>query len=111
MIDRYQSVAAHGSARIVRSCGFDSIPSDIGVWFLQREARKQYEQVCGEIKLLVKAMKGGASGRTFANMMNALETTIPATAQPAKCSAKALSVLPGTSWRPGTVSGRRLRHG
>jgi short subunit dehydrogenase-like uncharacterized protein len=36
MIDRFQSAAEKSGARIVHSCGFDSIPSDIGVWFLQR---------------------------------------------------------------------------
>jgi short subunit dehydrogenase-like uncharacterized protein len=73
MIDRFQSAAEKSGARIVHSCGFDSIPSDIGVWFLQREARNNRGEICSEIKLLVKAMKGGASGGTFASMMNALE--------------------------------------
>jgi short subunit dehydrogenase-like uncharacterized protein len=73
MIDRFQADAGRSGAKIVHSCGFDSIPSDMGVWFLQREARKRHGEVCSEIKLLVKAMKGGASGGTFASMMNALE--------------------------------------
>lgn len=73
MIDRFQADAEESGARIVHSCGFDSIPSDIGAWFLQREARRLHGQPCEEIKLLVKAMKGGASGGTVASMMNALE--------------------------------------
>ncbi len=73
MIDRFQSDAQKSGARIVHSCGFDSIPSDIGVWFLQRQAQKRHGSPCSEIKLLVKAMKGGASGGTFASMMNAFE--------------------------------------
>jgi len=73
MIDRFQSDAEKSGARIVHSCGFDSIPSDIGVWFLQREAQQLHGGPCTEIKLLVKATKGGASGGTFASMMNALE--------------------------------------
>jgi len=73
MIDQFQALAEVSGAKIVHSCGFDSIPSDIGVWFLQQEARKLNGEVCTEIKLLVKAMKGGASGGTFASMMNALE--------------------------------------
>lgn len=73
MIDRFQSDAENSGARIVHSCGFDSIPSDIGVWFLQREAQKLHGAPCAAVKLLVKAMKGGASGGTFASMMNALE--------------------------------------
>ena len=73
MIDRFQSDAEASGARIVHSCGFDSIPSDIGVWFLQQEAQKYHGDPCADVKLLVKAMKGGASGGTFASMMNALE--------------------------------------
>ena len=73
MIDRFHSDARKSGARVVHSCGFDSIPSDIGVWFLQREAQKLHGEPCVEIKLLVKAMKGGASGGTYASMMNALE--------------------------------------
>jgi short subunit dehydrogenase-like uncharacterized protein len=73
MIDRFQSDAEQSGARIVHSCGFDSIPSDIGVWFLQQQARKKHGEVCSEIKLLVKAIRGGASGGTFASMLNALE--------------------------------------
>jgi short subunit dehydrogenase-like uncharacterized protein len=73
MIDQHQSAAAQSGARIVHSCGFDSIPSDIGVYFLQREARAAYGEPCEEVTLLVKAIKGGASGGTFASMLNAVE--------------------------------------
>jgi short subunit dehydrogenase-like uncharacterized protein len=73
MIDKYQVAAVQSGARIVHSCGFDSIPSDIGVFFLQREARATFGEPCNEIILLVKAIKGGASGGTFASMLNAIE--------------------------------------
>ncbi|MFQ6005828.1 MAG: saccharopine dehydrogenase family protein [Woeseia sp.] len=73
MIDRFQQDAEKSGARIVHSCGFDSIPSDIGVWLLQQQATERHGGPCAEIKLLVKAMKGGASGGTFASMMNAVE--------------------------------------
>ena len=73
MIDRYQQTARQQGARIVHSCGFDSIPSDFGVWFLQQHALEQHGQLCQEIKLLVKAMKGGASGGTIASSMTAME--------------------------------------
>lgn len=73
MIDRFQADAEQSGARIVHSCGFDSIPSDIGSWFLQEAAQRLHGVPCAEVKLLVKAMKGGASGGTIASMMNALE--------------------------------------
>jgi len=70
MIDAHDDVARQSGARIVHCCGFDSIPMDIGAWFLQKEAKERYGAYCDSIVLLVKAMKGGASGGTMASMMN-----------------------------------------
>ncbi len=70
MIDAHDATARNSGARIVHSCGFDSIPMDIGAWFLQQEARQRYGGYCESIVLLVRAMKGGASGGTMASMMN-----------------------------------------
>ncbi len=60
-------------ARIVHACGFDSVPSDMGVWFLQREAQERFGSPCTSISMGVKAMKGGASGGTIASIMNLIE--------------------------------------
>ena len=70
MIDAHDATARRSGARIVHCCGFDSIPMDIGAWFLQQEARQRYGAYCESIVLLVRAMKGGASGGTMASMMN-----------------------------------------
>ena len=70
MIDAHDATARKSGARIVHCCGFDSIPMDIGAWFLQQEAKKRSGACCSSITLLVKAMKGGASGGTMASMMN-----------------------------------------
>jgi short subunit dehydrogenase-like uncharacterized protein len=73
MIDDYQVLAAESGARIVHACGFDSIPSDLGVWFLQRHCQDTYGQPAERVELIVKAMRGGASGGTIASMMNMME--------------------------------------
>ncbi len=73
MIDRYQDRATETGARIVHACGFDSIPSDLGVWYTQQEAIEQLGESCVSISMGVKAMKGGASGGTVASMMNLME--------------------------------------
>ena len=73
MIDAHDADARRSGARIVHCCGFDSIPMDIGAWFLQREALRRHGAYCESISLLVKAMKGGASGGTMASMMNVME--------------------------------------
>lgn len=70
MIDRYESTAAATGARIVNCCGFDSIPSDLGVHFLQREALERFGRYFTHIKMRVKAMRGGVSGGTAASIMN-----------------------------------------
>lgn len=73
MIERYQQQARQSGARIVHCCGFDSIPSDLGVHFLQGEALKQFGAPCQRIKMRVKAMKGGMSGGTVASIMNVVK--------------------------------------
>ena len=72
MIDAHDATARQSGARIVHCCGFDSIPMDIGAWFLQQEAQQRYGAYCDSIVLLVRAMKGGASGGTMASMMNVM---------------------------------------
>ena len=72
MIDRHQAAAAESGARIVMSCGFDSIPSDLGVHCLQQHAKETFGAPVSEVHLLVRAMRGGASGGTFASMLNAV---------------------------------------
>lgn len=72
MIDRYESAAKESGARIVHACGFDSIPSDLGVYFLQDAATQRFGKPCSQIRMRVKAMRGGASGGTIASMLNAM---------------------------------------
>ena len=70
MIATYEKQAQESGARIVHCCGFDSIPFDLGVHFLQREARARFGQPCTTVKMRVKSMRGGFSGGTFASVMN-----------------------------------------
>lgn len=67
---RHEADAKKSGARIVHCCGFDSIPSDMGVHFLQRQALAQFGETCDRIDMRVAAMKGGASGGTIASMIN-----------------------------------------
>ena len=62
MVARYQSLAEKTGARIVHCCGFDSIPSDLGVYFLQQQSKSRYGEYCSTVKMRVKAMRGGFSG-------------------------------------------------
>jgi len=73
MIDRYGDAAQESGARIVHCCGFDSIPSDLGVYFLQRESMRRLGQPCSRVRMRVRAMRGGFSGGTAASLMNAIK--------------------------------------
>lgn len=70
MIERYEDAAKRSGARIVNSCGFDSIPSDLGVMYLQEQAVQKFGGMCPQVKMRVKSMQGGASGGTIASGVN-----------------------------------------
>lgn len=73
MIDQHQETAVASGARIVHSCGFDSIPSDLGVWFTQQQAQERFGTHCSTVAMRVKALKGGASGGTIASGLNVMD--------------------------------------
>ncbi len=73
MIDRYQAAAAASGARIVLSCGFDSLPFDLGVLFLQDAARETHGMACKRVRGRVRAMNGEFSGGTAASLGGTLE--------------------------------------
>jgi short subunit dehydrogenase-like uncharacterized protein len=73
MLQRYETTARRSGARIVNCCGFDSIPSDLGVHFVQREAMQRFGVPCTRIKMRVKTMRGGFSGGTVASLMNVVK--------------------------------------
>lgn len=73
MIRAYEPTARSSGARIVHCCGFDSIPSDLGVYFLQQQARKRFGTPCSAVKMRVKAARGGFSGGTVASLLNVVK--------------------------------------
>lgn len=70
MQDQHEKTAQDSGAIIVHSCGFDSIPSDLGVHFLQQHAMREFGTPCNRINMRVAKLKGGASGGTIASMIN-----------------------------------------
>ena len=73
MIDAHEAAARASGARIVHNCGFDCIPSDLGVWFTQREAAARFGAPSPHVKLRVASFSGGVSGGTAASMMELVE--------------------------------------
>lgn len=68
IIERYSQQARSTKARLVPACGFDSVPSDLGVFFLQEEFKARHASYCDRIKMRVVSIKGGLSGGTLASM-------------------------------------------
>jgi short subunit dehydrogenase-like uncharacterized protein len=73
MIEAHQDDASASGARMIHTCGFDSIPSDLGVYFLQREMRARHGRPCSLIQCRVAGFSGGASGGTIASMLSMME--------------------------------------
>lgn len=70
MIDEHHEIAKANGTKIVNSCGFDSIPSDLGVYFIQKQSQKKYNQKAKHIKMRVAGAKGGISGGTYESLSN-----------------------------------------
>jgi short subunit dehydrogenase-like uncharacterized protein len=68
MIDAHEAAARRSGARIVFSCGYDSLPFELGVFFLQEAAKKQLGTAVNRVKGRVRKMKGTFSGGTAASM-------------------------------------------
>jgi short subunit dehydrogenase-like uncharacterized protein len=68
MIDAHEAAAKASGARIVFSCGFDSIPFELGVFFCEATAKKVLGAPVSRVKGRVRHLKGGPSGGTVASI-------------------------------------------
>ena len=68
MIDKHETTAKTSGARIVFSCGFDSLPFELGVFFCQETAKKIFGAPVSRVKGRVRDMKGTFSGGTYASI-------------------------------------------
>ncbi|MGH6679025.1 MAG: saccharopine dehydrogenase family protein [Bradyrhizobium sp.] len=74
MIDAHEKTAQSSGARIVFSCGFDSLPFELGAFFVQEEARRVFGAPASRIKGRVREMRGTLSGGTAASARATFET-------------------------------------
>src|ERR1700712_1683361 len=68
MIDAHEATAKSSGGRIVFSCGFDSIPFELGVFFCEATAKKIFGAPVSRVKGRVRDLKGGPSGGTVASI-------------------------------------------
>jgi short subunit dehydrogenase-like uncharacterized protein len=73
-IDDNHELARSTGARIVHSCGFDSIPSDIGVHVLDQQVKADGAGELTDTTLVVTSLRGGFSGGTIDSMRHQLDT-------------------------------------
>ena len=73
MIDKYHSKAKENKIKIINSCGFDSIPSDMGVFYSQKNLFEKTGKYANIINMRVAGAKGGISGGTYNSLSNVLE--------------------------------------
>lgn len=73
MIDRHDEAARASGARILNACGFDSIPSDLGVQFLQEQALARFGEYCRHIRNGFESGHIAVSGGSFASGLGVLE--------------------------------------
>ncbi len=73
VIPQYQAAAEASGARIVHTCGFDSVPFDMGNWYLQKVMFERHGVYARQVKARVGRNRGAASGGTIASILNMME--------------------------------------
>jgi short subunit dehydrogenase-like uncharacterized protein len=111
-IDLYHKRAVDTGARIVHSCGFDSIPSDLTVFALHRRAEQDQAGQLVDTNLVVRSFAGGVSGGTVASLIELMRAassdpearrvmTDPYTLTPDRAAEPELGAQPDIRWRRG----------
>jgi short subunit dehydrogenase-like uncharacterized protein len=75
-IDQHEAAAKKSGARIVFSCGYDSLPFELGVFCAQKEAKRAFGAPAARVKGRVRKMSGTLSGGTAASMRAIVEATM-----------------------------------
>jgi saccharopine dehydrogenase (NAD+, L-lysine-forming) len=111
-IDQFHKQALDTGARIVHSCGFDSVPSDLTAYALYKRAAADGAGQLGDTDLVVRTFAGGVSGGTVASMMEFMRTSSrdpharrlmndPYTLSPDRAAEPELGAQPDVRWRRG----------
>lgn len=111
-IDLYHKQAIDTGARIVHSCGFDSVPSDLTVFALHRRTEQDKSGQLADTNLVVRTFAGGVSGGTVASMLELMRAAStdpearrvmndPYTLTPDRTAEPELGGQPDLRWRRG----------
>jgi len=102
-VDELHDVAAASGARIVHACGFDSIPSDLGVLVLRDRVARDTGDELTDTTLAVTGARGGLSGGTFASMKGML-AEMSGNAEARRIAADPYSLSPARDKEPDSVN-------
>lgn len=69
MMKAHEAEAKASGARLTFSCGFDSIPFEVGVYFTQEQAKKRFGAYAPRVRARIRGIQGGLSGGTAASGM------------------------------------------
>lgn len=72
-VDEYHDEAVAAGARIVHSCGFDSVPADLGTLLVQSFATDEFGSPCDTVRIYLEDTSGGVSGGTLASAAELFE--------------------------------------
>lgn len=111
-IDLHHKQAVDTGARIVNACGFDSIPSDLTVFALHRQAERDNAGELLDTNLVVREFKAGMSAGTAASGMELMRVVSedpearklmndPYTLTPDRSAEPELGEQPDQRWRRG----------
>ncbi|GAB89105.1 saccharopine dehydrogenase family protein [Gordonia rhizosphera] len=103
-IEKAHDSAVANGARIVHSCGFDSVPSDLGAYLLYRKISDDDAGTMTDTTLILKSFRGGASGGTVDSMRVIAEEAKDAETRRLLLNPQALSGTPGNTPRPSMSS-------
>lgn len=98
-IDANHDIAQRTGARIVHSCGFDSIPSDLGVHVLHAAVAADGAGELTDTTLVVSSLKGGASGGTIDSMRTQIDE-VKKDGKARRLAARPYSLSPDRSLEP-----------
>ena len=72
MIAQHHDAALKNGTRIIPFCGFDSIPSDLGAWFMVQAMQQRFGKPCASVKAAF-SLAGGVNGGTLASLFNIMD--------------------------------------
>lgn len=104
MLLKYAGSAKRTGAVLVPCSGFDSVPSDVANWLVQKTVREKYNTGTTDARTVIEKVKGGVSGGTLASLIGLMDAfslgEIGAAHSPRGIIAMSKGELKGSAYTP-----------